>query len=176
MGRRNVLPSAISPMWKGAVLAGQAFTIRTSPGDNRPLHDALESVRPGDVVVVDGCSEENRALIGELIAGRYKAAGSAGFVLDGAVRDVEDLELMQFPVFARSVTPAGPFRDLPGEIGSTIQIGDVVIKPGDYVIGDGDGVVIVPFGEAEGVLARAKAKFVLEEKERLRILGLLAGK
>jgi regulator of RNase E activity RraA len=114
--------------------------------------------------------------MGELIAGRYQAAGSAGFVLDGAVRDVEDLELMQFPVFARSVTPAGPFRDLPGEIGSPIQIGEVVIKPGDFVIGDADGVVIVPFGEAEGVLGRAKAKFVVEEEERLRILALLAGK
>ena len=83
---------------------------------------------------------------------------------------------MQFPVFARSVTPAGPFRECAGKIGTTIQIGDVVINPGDFVIGDADGVVLVPFADAEEVLARAKAKLVAEEKERQRIQSLLVGK
>lgn len=175
MGRMNVLPAAFFPVWKGARLAGRVFTVQTEPGDNTPLHEALVSVGQGDVVVVDGRGEENRALMGELIAGRYKAAGAAGFVINGAVRDVEELELLQFPVFARSVTPAGPFRKLSGSLGTTLEIGGVCIKPGDFIIGDADGVVLVPAEEAESVLERAQEKFAVEEKERLRIQHLLAG-
>lgn len=176
MGRLNVFPAAIFPVWKGARIAGRVLTIQTEPGDNMPLHEALSSVEQGDVVVVDGKGEENRALMGELIAGRYKAAGAAGFVINGAVRDVEELEQLQFPVFARSVTPAGPFRKIPGAVGSPIQVGDVYIKSGDFVFGDADGVVVVPAEEAEGVLDRAQKKFAVEENERLRIQRLLDGK
>lgn len=174
MGRQNVLPAAISSVWKGARIAGQALTIETAPGDNAPLHEALGRVQSGNVIVVDGRGEEDRALMGELIAGRYKAAGAVGFVINGAVRDVEELEELQFPVFARSVTPAGPFRKASGSVGSTIIIGGVHVAPGDFIFGDADGVVVVPFSEAEEVLARAQNKHAVEEKERQRIQDLLS--
>ncbi|MFY7065809.1 NAD(P)-binding domain-containing protein [Nocardiopsis changdeensis] len=167
--RLGFLSSRIRPVWAGARLAGRALTVQTRPGDNKALHRALAVARPGDVLVVDGGGDDSRALLGELIAERAVNRGVRGMVVDGAVRDVDELRELGFPVWAAAVSPAGPYKDGPGHIGRTISVGGAVCAPGDIVVADGDGVFIVPRLEAEQTLAAAR--LVLEdEAERLRTI------
>jgi RraA family protein len=171
MDRLNVVDAAIGPLWIGSRIVGRAFTVMTAGGDNRAIHDALESAGPGDVLVVNGQGVTNRALIGELIAGRAAAQGVLGFVIDGAARDVQDLEKMQFPVFARAVTPAGPYRNGPGYHQRPVAIGGVVVSPGDLIVGDSDGVAVVPRDQEIDIIARAVAKHRQETAQRNDISG-----
>ncbi|MCV7287670.1 RraA family protein [Mycolicibacterium wolinskyi] len=173
MDRLGALDSRIKPVWNGATIAGPAYTVWTRAGDNKLLHEALRLAGPGDVLVVNGEGDETRALIGELMAERAKASGIAGFVIDGAVRDAETIGEIEVPVFARAVTPAGPFKHGPGRLGCTVAVGGVAVAPGDIVLGDSDGVVIVPQAEAEKVLERAEAKF---EDETARRADIKAGR
>ncbi|MBE1585290.1 methyltransferase [Nonomuraea angiospora] len=170
MDRLGVLDSRIRPIWPGARVAGRAFTIWTRSGDNALIHQALDVVEPGDVIVVNGGGDESRALIGELIGQRAKNKGVAGFVIDGAVRDADGLGEMGMPVFARAVTPAGPYKNGPGHLGRTVAVGGVAVAPGDLILGDADGVVVVPLAEAERVARAAEAVFVTEEGKRAAIL------
>ncbi|MEV4008936.1 RraA family protein [Nonomuraea angiospora] len=170
MDRLGVLDSRIRPIWPGARVAGRAFTIWTRSGDNALIHQALDVVEPGDVIVVNGGGDESRALIGELIGQRAKNKGVAGFVIDGAVRDADGLGEMGMPVFARAVTPAGPYKNGPGHLGRTVAVGGVAVAPGDLILGDADGVVVVPLAEAERVAQAAEAVFVTEEGKRAAIL------
>lgn len=166
MDRLNVVDAAIGPLWAGAHLVGRAFTVMTAGGDNKAIHDALEHAGPGDVLVVNGQGATHRALIGELIAGRAAAQGVLGFVIDGAARDVRDLEEMQFPVFARAVTPAGPYRNGPGYHQRPVAIGGVVVSPGDLIVADDDGVAVVPQETEADIIARAVAKHAQELAQR----------
>lgn len=168
MDRLNVMES-IRPMWPGARLVARAFTILTRSGDNACIHEALEVASPGEALVVNGFGDESRALIGELIAGRAKAVGLTGFVIDGAVRDVDDLGRLEVPTFARAVTPAGPYKHGPGKLQVPIAVGRVCVCPGDVVVGDSDGVVVVPYGDAEDVLRRAEEIFQNETVKRAAI-------
>jgi RraA family protein len=169
MERLNVVDSGIRTVWPGARIVGRAFTVMTAGGDNKAIHEALEHVGPGDVLVVNGQGATHRALIGELIAGRAAAKGVVGFVIDGAIRDVRDLEEMGFPVFARAVTPAGPYRNGPGYHQKPVAIGGVVVNPGDLVVADDDGVAVVPRDAEAGVIARAIAKHEQELAQRVGI-------
>jgi regulator of RNase E activity RraA len=166
MDRLGVLDARIKPVWAGATVVGPAYTVWTRGGDNKFLHEALGLAQPGDVIVVNGQGDESRALIGELMAEKAKATGLAGFVIDGAVRDAEIIGEIEFPVFARAVTPAGPFKYVPGRLGRTVAVGGVAVAPGDIVVGDADGVVIVPLGEAEQVVQAAEAKHADETARR----------
>ena len=141
----------------------------TRAGDNKFLHEALRLAQPGDVLVVNGQGDESRALIGELMAEQAKANKLAGFVIDGAVRDAETIGEIEVPVFARAVTPAGPYKDGPGRLGRTVAVGGVAVAPGDIVLGDADGVDIGPLGEAEQVLQGAEAKYADETARRNEI-------
>jgi len=169
MDRLNVLDGAIRPMWAGAKLAGRAVTVYLAGGDNKGIHEVLPTLQPGDVLVVNGQGVTHRALIGELIAGRAAKRGCRGFVIDGAVRDVEDLAEIGFPVFARAASPAGPYRNGPFQLAVPVAIGGVVVSPGDVVVGDGDGVVVVPAADAAEVLERAQAKHRAETEQRQAI-------
>lgn len=167
--RLGFVSSRIRPVWSGARVSGRALTVQTRPGDNRALHRALVQARPGDVLVVDGGGDDSRALLGELIAERAVNRGVRGMVVDGAVRDVDELRELGFPVWAAAVSPAGPYKDGPGHVGRTISVGGAVCAPGDIVVADGDGVFIVPRLEAEQTLAASR--LVLEdEAERLRTI------
>jgi RraA family protein len=170
MDRLGVIDSRIRPIWPGARLAGRAFTVWTRSGDNALVHQALEVVSPGDVIVINGGGDESRALIGELIGQRAKNAGVAGFVIDGAARDADGLSELGMPVFARAVTPAGPYKNGPGHLGRTIAVGGVAIAPGDFIFGDADGVVVVPAADGERIATAAEAVFALEEGKRAAIL------
>ncbi|WP_336855160.1 methyltransferase [Sinomonas albida] len=167
MERLGVLDSAIKSVWPGGRLAGPAFTVWTRAGDNAYIHRALAEAAPGDVVVVNGQGDESRALLGDLIGARARNAGLAGFVIDGAVRDAAGLEQVGMPVFARTTSPAGPYKNGPGALGCAVAVGGVAVLPGDIVVGDDDGAVVVPRGRAEEVLLAAEA-VQQDEAERMR--------
>jgi regulator of RNase E activity RraA len=169
MDRLGVLGPAIGPAWPGARMVGTAFTVWTRPGDNLGIHAALKAVQPGEVVVVSGGGDPSRALIGELIGAKARSLGVAGFLLDGVVRDTEGLAEYRMPVFARSRTPAGPYKDGPFALSVDVAVAGVVVKPGDIIVGDSDGVVVVPLESASLVVERAEAKRDAEDAKRRRI-------
>lgn len=171
MERLGVLDSAIKPVWAGSRLAGPAFTVWTRAGDNAYLHRALAEAAPGDVVVVNGQGDESRALMGDLIGARARNAGIAGFIIDGAVRDAAGLEKIAMPVFARATSPAGPYKNGPGALGCAVAVGGVAVLPGDIVVGDDDGAVVVPRDRAEEILAAAEA---VQQDEAQRMRDILA--
>ncbi len=146
----------IHAMWSGAKLAGPAYTIWTRSGDNRAVHQAIDAAQPGDVLVVNGGGDTTRALIGELMATRAIKRRLGGFVIDGAVRDRELIGELGLPVFARGATPAGPYKNGPGRLLCPVAIGGVCVLPGDIVLGDGDGVVVVPRTVGATVLEAAR--------------------
>lgn len=163
--RLGLVDSAIKQTWKSAPIAGRAFTIHTREGDNQALHHALKEVVPGDILVISGGGFTERALMGELIAQRAQNAGIIGMIIDGAVRDVDELAKLNFPVWARAVSPAGPYKTGPGRLGVDVAIGGVVCRHRDYVVADGDGVVVIPAESAEQVLSAGQA-VVQDEAER----------
>lgn len=171
MDRLGVVDAGIQAVWNGAALAGPAFTVEVAGGDNAGIHQALALIPAGAVLVVNGHGVTDRALIGELIAERLRKVGCAGFVVDGAVRDVNDIAEMRFPVFARSSSPAGPYKNGPFRIGVPIALGGVVVSPGDIIVGDGDGLAVVPASEAPAILERARRKNADEAETRRAILA-----
>ncbi|WP_282852983.1 RraA family protein [Gulosibacter sediminis] len=170
--RLNVLDGAIRPIWKGGGFVGRAVTVLTAGGDNKVIHEVIPELQPGDVLVVAGQGATHRALIGELIAERLQRKGCVGFVTDGAVRDCTDIEQLGFPVYAQGISPAGPYRNGPGRVNVPVAVGGVAITPGDWVIADDDGVVVIPQAEVESVLAAAEAK---REKEAGQMRDIRAG-
>ena len=171
MGRAHDVSSALRPMHRGAKLCGPALTVRTAPGDNLLVHKAIDLAQPGDVIVVDGGGFTGAALIGDIMTSYALTRGVAGFVIDGAVRDLEELAARDLPVYARAASPRGPTRDGPGEINVSVSIGGTVVHPGDIVVGDADGLVVVAPAQAEAVLAAvrnllAKEKALLESIAR----------
>jgi RraA family protein len=161
------IASGLVPMWPGAKLAGPALTVWTRPGDNLYIHHALDIAEPGDIIVINGHGDLSRALIGDLIGIRAKSLGVGGFVIDGAVRDADALADCEMPVFARAVTPAGPYKHGPGRLQQPVAIAGVVVVPGDIVVADADGVVIVQRAEAERVLVDAEKIEAAEAEKRL---------
>lgn len=132
---------ALRPYHRSGRLVGTAVTVKTRPGDNQTLHRAYDRLRPGDVLVVDGGGDLTQALVGEIMMSRARAMGVAGFVIDGAIRDVEAFQRADFPCYARGVTHRGPYKSGPGEINVPVAIDGMVVMPGDLVVGDADGVV-----------------------------------
>lgn len=145
-------------------MVGLAVTVKARPGDNLMIHKAIAMAQPGDVIVVDGAGETTNALVGELMAMDAEGRGVAGFVIDGAIRDADVFAQGAFPCFARAISHRGPYKDGPGEINVPIALDGMVIEPGDLVIGDDDGLLCVPFGQAEALLEAAHAKQVVEAK------------
>lgn len=170
MGRQGNLPSAIKPIGKGMKVFGPAFTAHTMPRDNKILHRAYASAKKGDVIVAH-CSDYYEAgYWGDLMSLGAKTQGIAGLVIDACVRDAEDIEALNFPVFSRGLCVRGTSSFEDGTLNMPIVIGGVVINPGDFVIGDRDGVVIVPKQLAEETVAKARSREEREEsiREQLR--------
>lgn len=144
MNRTAAVDAAIKPLRFQEQLLGIAFTIRLPPGDNLMLHAALDLAKPGDVMVIDAGGFPDRAIFGELMASYCQSRGIRGIVCDGAVRDWDALASMEhFPIYARSVTPNGPYKNGPGEINVPVVIGGQTVHPGDIVVGDRDGLLFV---------------------------------
>lgn len=164
MDRFGVL-TRIRPLWQGATISGPAFTVWTRPGDNKGLHAAFEQIRRGEILVVAGGGDETRALIGELIAEKAKALEVGGIVLDGAARDVIELKNVGVPVFARAVTPSGPWKTGPFRVQEPVAVGGAPVLPGDWIAGDDDGVVVVPRARVAETVA-ATERLLAGEQER----------
>lgn len=171
MDRLGSPDAGISAVWEGARLVGPALTVLTAAGDNRIVHAALDQAQPGEVIVINGFGDRTRALIGDLIAERAKSLGVAGFVIDGCVRDADAIRDLGLPVFARGVTPAGPYKNGPGEIGGAVAIGGVAVLAGDIVVADADGVAFVPRARLDVVADAAARKLADEAAKRSRIRG-----
>ena len=149
--------------------AGPALTVRVRPGDNLFLHKALDLASAGDVIVVDAGGAMNTAILGAMMSNYAKTRGIEALVVDGAIRDVEELAALDLAVVARGATPNGPFKSGPGEIGYGVACGGLSISPGDLLIGDQDGVLVVPREQAAGILALAEKKFKLEQAWEVEI-------
>lgn len=154
----------LRPFHDGTPMAGTALTVRTRAGDNKVIHEALELVRPGDVIVVDGGGDLSRALVGEIMTSIARMRGAAGFVLDGAVRDIAALAKSSFPCFARTGIHLGPYKNGPGEINVAVCIGGLNVSPGDIVVGDADGIVAFPQSIAAALLGATRAQSEREEE------------
>ncbi|HUL71909.1 MAG TPA: RraA family protein [Vicinamibacterales bacterium] len=154
----------LRPFHRAGRMAGTAFTVRTRPGDNLAIHQALELVGAGDVIVVDGGGDVTRALIGEIMRDIAEQRGAAGFVIDGAIRDVAAFRASDFPCFARGVIHRGPYKTGPGVINAPVSIGGAVVSPGDIIVGDEDGVVSFPPAIADALLDAVRAQVAREEE------------
>jgi regulator of RNase E activity RraA len=169
MSRMTAGGARLRPMHASGVLAGPAFTVKTRPGDNLMVHKAIDIAEPGDVIVVDAGGDLTNSLIGEMMTSHAQQRGIAGFVIYGAIRDYDTIHAGTYPIFAAGVTHRGPYKDGPGEINVPIAIDGMVIAPGDLVVGDGDGVVCVPFDQTAEVLKATEAKHQAELKQMVAI-------
>lgn len=165
MGRMTAAGPRLTKMHRDGVLAGPALTVKARPGDNLMLHKAIDMAGPGDVIVVDAGGDVTNALMGEMMLAYAIKRGVAGFVLNGALRDVDAFVATNLPTYAAGVTHRGPYKDGPGEINVPIAIDGMVIAPGDLILGDSDGVLSVPIDEAEAIYTRACAKLAAETKQ-----------
>jgi 4-hydroxy-4-methyl-2-oxoglutarate aldolase len=171
-GRLGLMHPGMRPVWRGARIAGSAVTVFAHPGDNWMIHVAVEVVKPGDVLVV-ACSSENRdGAFGELLATSLKAHGVVGVVLDVGCRDANEISEMKFPVWSRAISAKGTVKETVGSVNVPVVCAGVHVVPGDVVVADDDGVVIVPRAKATAV---AEAGVVREEKEAANRMKLVAG-
>ena len=162
----------LRPMHREGKLAGPAYTVKTTPGDNLLVHKALDAAQKGDVIVVDAGGICENAIIGELMMSRARQRGVAGIVIWGAIRDSAEIGAGTYPVYASGVTHRGPYKNGPGEINVPINMGGMSVNPGDIIVGDADGLVAVPQEQAERILASAKS---ILEKETAAMKQIVAG-
>jgi len=146
----------LRPMHKGGKLAGPAYTVKTTPGDNLLVHKALDAAHKGDVIVVDAGGVCENAIIGELMMSRARQRGVAGIVIWGAIRDSAEIAAGTYPVYAAGVTHRGPYKNGPGEINVPINMAGMAVSPGDIIVGDADGLVAIPQEQAERILKSAQ--------------------
>ena len=165
-GRRGTVDGRIAPLSPSMRLAGPAFTIEVRPGDNLMIHAAMSMAKPGDVLVVDGKGDRTCALMGSIMINACRKLGLAGVVIDAAVRDTEELRELGFPVYAVGSNPNGPTKNVPGRINWPVSCGGVAVRPGDLLVGDADGVVVIEREKAASLLDAA-AKKVADERARL---------
>ncbi len=163
-GKQNTLDARINPIYAPMPhLCGTALTVKARPGDNLLATKAIHMAQPGDVIVIAGGFDMNLTVWGGVMSTMAKTKGIAGVVTDGLVRDVAETRDVQLPVYSIGVTPVGPTKEGAGQINMPISCGGVIINPGDIVVGDEDGVVVVRKEDAEAVLERTHARMKLEQ-------------
>jgi regulator of RNase E activity RraA len=158
------MDAGIHAVWHGAHVEGRAFTVRTPPGDNASLMVALREAEPGDVLVVDSGGRLDRALWGAILSLAASKRGIRGLVIDGAVRDIDEIAELGFPVFARGITPDTPYSKVHGSTRQPIVCGGLAVRPGDAVYGDGDGVVVIAQEVHDATVERARHRMSLEDE------------
>ncbi|MDQ6685517.1 MAG: RraA family protein [Pseudomonadota bacterium] len=171
-GRRGALDGRIAPLAPTMRLAGPAFTVEVRPGDNLMIHAAMALARPGDVLVIDGKADRTCALMGSIMITACRQLGLGGVVIDGSVRDTDELRSLGFAVYAVGANPNGPTKNIAGRINWPISCGGVAVRAGDLVVGDADGVVVVEREQAGALLELAEQKV---QDERARIAAITSG-
>ena len=156
MGRLASVDAGLEPMNHSPML-GTAFTVLCPAGDNLMFHKALDMAQPGDVFMIDAGGDPHRSIFGEIMVRYCEKQGFAGIVVDGSIRDSDSISQMDFPVYAKGVTPNGPYKNGPGEIGGIVTVGGIIVHPGDIVAGDADGVIVIRPDEAEELAAKVRA-------------------
>lgn len=168
MGRVGYAGAGIRPIQQDAAIAGSAITVLTAPGDNLMVHAAIEQARPGDVIVVAPVADSPYGVIGELMATQMQVRGVRAYVTSGGVRDTAELRVMGFPVWTAHISAQGTVKDTAGSVNVPVVLGGVVVRPGDIVVADDDGVTIVPRERAAETLEAATARAAREAANRER--------
>jgi 4-hydroxy-4-methyl-2-oxoglutarate aldolase len=175
LGRSGLMKPYMRPIWAGACIAGPAVTVMAQPGDNWMIHVAIEQCQPGDVLVV-GCTADNTdGMFGDLLGTSLKARGVKGLVIDAGCRDVKELKNMGFPVWSRAISAKGTVKATLGAVNIPVVCAGVNIEPGDVVVADDDGVVIVPKKLAVEVAAKAQKRFDDEDAKRKKLASGILG-
>ncbi|MBL4950630.1 RraA family protein [Neobacillus sp. OS1-32] len=169
-GLNNLHPS-IKPLKEEYKVVGRAFTVKIPVGDNLAVLKAIREAKPGDVLVVDAKGDEYRAIAGDFVVGMMQTMGIAGLVVDGVIRDIAGIKALNFPVFSKGTTVAASGKAGVGEVNVPISCGGMAVKPGDIIIGDADGVVVVPQEIEQAVLEKALAKLKKDQIREEQISG-----
>ena len=167
--RSGLMRPYMRPIYPAARAAGSAVTVLCAPGDNLMIHAAIEVCRPGDILVVSTTSESTDGMFGELLAVSARAHGVVGLIIDAGVRDVADLTKMEFPVWSKAVSAQGTVKATPGSVNVPMVAAGALVTPGDVIVADVDGVVIVPRERAPEVVRLGEERLVKEEKSRQRL-------
>lgn len=166
LGHAQVMDIGIRPLWNAPRVAGPAYTVRCEPGDNLMLHAAIYRAAPGSVIVVES-GDVDHALAGGNVCAVAQRRGVAAFVVDGVIRDLGEVREAGFPVFARGVIPIPGTKEKIGALGEPARVGGVLVHPGDIVVADEEGIVVVPAAREEDILAAARTKLAKEAEESL---------
>jgi len=168
-GRLGLMKTFMRPIYTGAKACGTAVTVLMHPGDNWMLHVAAEQIQPGDIVIAACTADNEDGFFGELLATSFRARGAVGLVIDGGVRDVMEISAMEFPVFSRAISAKGTVKSTLGSVNVPVVCAGASVEPGDVVVADQDGIVVVPAAIAAQVADAAEAREANEADKRKRL-------